>query len=94
MTIIYITYINFFCINSDAKIDMDTLLTQVDIESFRKNKFINKEKEIPPDKQGNGFIRKGIVGDWKNYFDDEMNREWDPWIEKQLSGSSYKMTLE
>ena len=78
----------------DATIDMDTLLAQLDIETFRQNKFVNKEKEIPPDKKGNTFIRKGIVGDWKNYFDDKMNAEWDPWIEKQLAGTGFQMEFE
>ena len=73
---------------------MDKLLAQVDIETFRKNTFVNKEKEIPPDVKGHGFIRKGIIGDWKNYFDDEMNRDWDPWIEKQLTGSGFQMVFE
>jgi len=73
---------------------MDKLLKAVDIESFRKNEFLNKFKEIPPDDKGNGFIRKGIIGDWKNYFDDEMNNEWDAYIEKELSESGYTMRFE
>ena len=73
---------------------METLLTQVEFETFRNNKYVNKEKEIPPDKRGNSFIRKGVTGDWKNYFDDKMNREWDPWIEEQLAGSGFKMQFE
>ena len=73
---------------------MDKLLRAVDIESFRKNVFLNKDKEVPADDKGNGFIRKGIIGDWKNYFDEEMNKEWDPYIHKQLSGSNYEMRFE
>ena len=46
------------------------------------------------DGEGNSFIRKGKVGDWKNYFDDQMNRDWDPWIEEQLKGSNFKMEFE
>ena len=83
-----------FLKGKDATIDMDTLLEQLDIETFRKNKFVNKQQEIPPDKDGNAFIRKGIIGDWKNYFDEEMNKEWDPWIEKQLKGTNFKMAFE
>ena len=73
---------------------MDKLLKAVDIESFRKNVFLNKSKEVPSDGKGNGFIRKGIIGDWKNYFDEDMNKEWDTSIEKQLLGSDYTMIFE
>ena len=73
---------------------MDTLLAQLDIETFRKNQFVNKTKEIPSDKDGNTFIRKGIIGDWKNHFDEDMNKEWDPMIEEQLKGSGFKMIFE
>ena len=73
---------------------MDKLLKAVDIESFRHNVFINKSKEVPADGKGNGFIRKGVIGDWKNYFDEEMNDEWDGSIESQLLGSDYTMIFE
>merc|ERR1711963_589764 len=52
-----------FLHKEDANIDMEILLSQVDLETFRNNKFVNKEKEIPPDKSGNTFIRKGVTGD-------------------------------
>ena len=77
-----------------SKSSMDKLLRAVDIESFRRNVFLNKDKEVPADDKGNGFIRKGIIGDWKNYFDEEMNKEWDPYIHKQLSGSNYEMRFD
>ena len=40
------------------------------------------------------FMRKGKVGDWKNYFDNEMNDEWDGSIENQLLGTDYNMIFE
>ena len=73
---------------------IDKLLKAVDIESFRKNVFVNKSKEVPADDKGNGFIRKGVIGDWKNYFDEEMNDEWDGSIESQLLGTEYTMIFE
>ena len=48
----------------------------------------------PTDGKGNAFIRKGKVGDWRNYFDEKMNAEWDPWIEEQLKGSDFKMEFD
>ena len=63
---------------------METLLEAVDMESFRKNVFIYKIKDIISDKDGNTFIRKGIIGAWKNYFNKDMNKEWNATIEKQF----------
>ncbi len=36
----------------------------------------------------------GIIGDWKNYFDDETSKEWDHWIESRLAGTGMKMIFE
>jgi hypothetical protein len=30
--------------------------------------------QLTTDGKGSAFIRKGKVGDWRNYFDDEMNQ--------------------
>jgi hypothetical protein len=40
------------------------------------------------------FIRKGKVGDWKNYFTEEKLQIWNDWIAKNLEGTDIKMTFE
>ena len=70
---------------------METLLESGDIDSFGKNVSINKTNNVTPDEDGNTFIRKGIIGDWQNYFDKKMNEEWDTAIEKQLLASDFTM---
>lgn len=30
------------------------------------------------------FIRKGKIGDWRNYMDDELSRKFDEWTNKNL----------
>ena len=35
-------------------------------------------------KVGGQFLRKGVVGDWVHYFTDQMNKDWDPWVEDEM----------
>ncbi|KAH6926103.1 hypothetical protein HPB50_014332 [Hyalomma asiaticum] len=42
--------------------------------------------------EGSGFVRKGIVGDWKNYFTQEQINQTKEWIERKTQGSDV-MTL-
>ncbi|KAK4320237.1 hypothetical protein Pmani_008888 [Petrolisthes manimaculis] len=40
-----------------------------------------------------GFYRKGVTGDWKNHFSQELNHEMDKWIKDNIgdSGIPFKM---
>ena len=73
---------------------MERLLESVDIESFRKSVFVNKTNYVIPDEDGNTFIRKGIIGNWKNYFDKKMDEEWEAAIQKQLLASDFTMVFQ
>ncbi len=73
----------------------DLLKEKVKIDSFRQNNYVNKAREIEHDPKGEKtFIRKGVVGDWKNHFDQETNEEWDKWIEAATKDTGFKMTFE
>ena len=50
------------------------------IDNFRKVIF----GENPEYKK---LIRKGQVGDWKNYFNEENNKIWNKWICDNLEGT-------
>ena len=50
---------------------------------------MNKSDELGPT-----FIRKGVVGDWKGHFSQELNEEFDAWLERELEGSGYVMEFE
>jgi len=67
-------------------------LSEEDIEMIeRKNSFENMKKNPNANPlsgikgDGKGFQRKGIVGDWKNHFDEEMESMWDKYIEDNVS---------
>ena len=96
---IVVKLISFLCGSSYTIYDKnwDMLLAALEIESFRKKlliKFVNRTDYFNTDKNGHSFIRKGIIHDWKIHFDEEMNKEWDVEIEKQLLGSNFKMIFE
>lgn len=38
-------------------------------------------------KTGKSFIRKGQVGDWKNYMTPELSKKFDDWIEENTKGT-------
>ncbi|GAB6023702.1 hypothetical protein CHUAL_008462 [Chamberlinius hualienensis] len=40
------------------------------------------------------FMRKGIVGDWKNHFSNEDNEKMDKWIEKNFGNTDLKFVYE
>ena len=40
------------------------------------------------------FFRKGQVGDWKNHFDEEKEKKWNDWIDKNMEGLKLSLTFE
>jgi len=50
--------------------------------------------ESVENRPANKFIRKGEVGDWKNYMSDEMSARFDAWIEKRFRGTGLEFEYE
>ena len=68
------------------------LVDHVSIENMRQ---IRVEQAPPERKEMAGkHFRKGIVGDWKNYFQGEKLDEWNNWIEENLNGTDIKISFE
>jgi len=62
---------------------IDKLDNFMQFENFQKVSSSNKKNDNW--KEGNGqFIRKGIVGDWINHFDQDLNADYNKWIEESL----------
>lgn len=64
--------------------DVEALVKHLDFDEFQANSSVNKLEELPAKDGGPSFVRKGIVGDWKNHFSKEESEEWDEWITRQL----------
>lgn len=75
--------------------DIDDLCDYVKFEKMEKNPSVNLEtivfqdplvaEQIDRDMYNKvKFIRKGQVGDWKNYFTPDTNVKFDKWIDENL----------
>ena len=50
--------------------------------NYRQISSMNKSERC---KEGSGeFTRKGVVGDWVNYFQEDLNDSWNNWIMENL----------
>ena len=62
------------------------LVDHLSFKKMKNNQAVNKEDEMGKmimTDEGH-FMRKGEVGDWKNYFTDKMNKRMDEAIEKHF----------
>ena len=60
------------------------------IDNFRKIAIEQNEGKPEVQEMMKKFIRKGKVGDWKNYFDEENCKRFDQWILDNISGTDIK----
>ena len=59
------------------------LCEAVTFSNYRKISSMNAKKD--KFNQGKGeFTRKGVAGDWVNYFDEDLNNCWNDWIQRNL----------
>lgn len=74
--------------------DIEEMREFLSVQKMRDNKGCNLECVVDfwkgPDyykKSGEHFIRKGIVGDWKNVMSPELAARFDKWIEENTAGT-------
>ncbi|XP_037082658.1 luciferin sulfotransferase-like [Pollicipes pollicipes] len=74
------------------------LCEHLSFSSMSKNDKVNREvyRDVIMDenKKENKFIRKGQIGDWKNYFDEDLNRRFDAWIQANSHGIDIEFKYE
>lgn len=54
------------------------------LDNMRSNPMTNASA-MPALKGEGQFLRKGVIGDWQNYFSDEQAQQMDEWIERNNS---------
>lgn len=67
--------------------ELDGLVDHLKIENFRKNKSVNYDvlEELGILKKGEqGFVRKGKIEGWREYFKGELNERADKWIQDHI----------
>ena len=52
--------------------------------NYKKISSMNNMKDSFNEGKGE-FTRKGVVGDWVNYFDKELDESWNDWIKENLA---------
>lgn len=50
-----------------------------------QHSFYNLTKRLPGDEKKTEFLRKGVVGDWKNYFDDKSKKVFNSYVGDRLT---------
>ncbi|XP_061725941.1 luciferin sulfotransferase-like isoform X2 [Cydia pomonella] len=69
---------------------MVKLCEHLDIENFRKNESINPQWVNNINNAAEGFVRKGISGGWREYFDEDMATQAQRWVDDNLAGSDLR----
>lgn len=76
---------------SDAQID--SVVRHCEFEAMKKNPTINPNLDLQFSQFYNEavspYLRKGEVGDWKNYFTDDMNKRMDEYVAKYCKGIKF-----
>lgn len=80
--------------NSITKEQTQIMCDYLKFDKMQKNPAVNLEPIIGYDEQPVKFIRKGQIGDWKNYMDEEMSGRFDKWIEEKFGGSGLEFEYE
>ena len=68
-----------------SKERLEAIVQQSEFESMKSNPLVNYSWE--PTHQANPFMRKGMVGDWKNKFTDDQSAQFDTVYAKKMKDS-------
>jgi hypothetical protein len=83
-----VAHIAYFLEYPLSEVEQQNVATACTFDAMKKNKVgsieKNKNQAMKKDKS---FYRKGIVGDWKNYFSATQLEDFDQWCHSNLEGT-------
>lgn len=83
-------HLQFDSMQGNPAVNLEPLLGQVDINGNG----LASHLDAPTPSTDSKFIRKGQVGDWKNYMSAEVSHRFDQWIEENTRGSGLSFQYE
>ena len=77
---------------------VDKIISQSTFDSMTSSSSANPDQHIDPSclshKDVTPFLRKGIIGDWKNHFTEEQSTRLDTEYAKRMTGSGLEFSYE
>ena len=71
------------------------LVDHLSFDSMKSNPAVNKEDaKVNMFRKGGHFMRKGEIGDWRNYFSDEMSKRMDEAIKAHFTSVGLEFQYE
>lgn len=86
-------HLQFDSMQGNPAVNLEPLLGQVDINGNGVAAHLETNTTAASSKDSK-FIRKGQVGDWKNYMSPEASHRFDQWIEDNTRGSGLSFDYE
>lgn len=79
--------------------EVSRMCDHLNFDKMQRNQAVNLEPIYNPtgeenDKNSAKFIRKGQIGDWKNYMTREMSERFDEWIDRHSGDTNLKFEYE
>ena len=86
----------FMCYNLDDSV-IDKITEQCTFDSMKANPLANPDCLRVLDKvkkNSTPFLRKGIIGDWRNHFTDEQSSRLDDEYVKRMRGTGLELSFD
>ncbi|XP_035129390.3 sulfotransferase 1C4 [Callithrix jacchus] len=73
---------------------LDKIVYNTSFDIMKKNPTTNYLNEITMNHNLSPFLRKGVMGDWKNQFTEAQNKQFNEYYEKNMADTSLSFCME